>query len=86
VVCLIAEVSKCFVYAFTNLLSAQLPFPLELIREQRFVNTNCTMRGVIVVETTVKTLMAHAAIAVAIAGHLLERYRNLAGRALGIAS
>jgi hypothetical protein len=43
------------------------------------------MRCVIVLETTMQALVAHAAIAVAIARHLRERHWNVTGRAIGVA-
>src|SRR6185503_14824999 len=63
-----------------------LAFLLEFLSEQRLVHTDRAMRGVIVFETTVQTLVAHAAVAVAVARHLRDRYRNLARRAIGVAS
>src|SRR5690348_16514042 len=77
---------KRFVDPIADLRRAQLPFLLELEREQRFVHADRAVRRVIVFETTVKAFVAHAAIADAIARHLRQGRRDFARGTISVAS
>src|SRR3569832_1643162 len=58
----------------------------EFQRQQRFLNTNSAVRSVFTFETTVKTLVPKALIAVAVTRQLRDRYRYLAHGAIRIAN
>src|ERR1700752_1723248 len=70
--------------AVSNLCRYQLFFLLKLIGHQRFINTHCTVRSMIVFETTIKTLVSKAAIAMAITRWPRNPFRNLAAHSIGV--
>jgi hypothetical protein len=63
--------------ALTNLFRLKLLILFEAVGQQRFIDTDSAMGGVVVLETRVKTLVTEALIAMAVTGELGDGSRNL---------
>jgi hypothetical protein len=59
------------------LLGSEFLLRLKLIGQKCFVNTNCTMRCVIILKTCVQTLVTKGFVAMAVAGQLSKRSWNI---------
>lgn len=57
---------------------------LKSICGQRFSHAHRTMRGMVVFETAMEALMAHASIAMAVAWELSQRFGDFSGGVVGI--